>query len=199
MTIKDAILAAHPDATATAYNYKDIYIADFSERTGSLRSVEVTGTNQLCPISGMPMDSAVFHNPKEIRMEIVEYDDYKFLNLKGDNIQHCEATMFPSDEIETKWVVMLELKDCKPNKIKKHRAKAIRQIFNVVKDLRDRAVLTKEKLIGVVSMPRRHTEFNAMIAGDIIQQTRYKRFTGITFVGTNEVMIIDKNICRPIM
>lgn len=199
MTIKDSIQAAHPDAKTATYDFKEIYIADFTERTNSSRSVEVTGHNQTCPISGNPMDSAVFHNPSEMKVEYIGYDDDNYYNQKGDNIRHCEASMFPSGEAPVNWVVMLELKDCKPRNIKKHKFKARRQIFNVVKDLRERGILTSEKILGIVSVPRRHTDFNALIAGDIIQQTRYKRYTGITYFGTNEVLLIDTNTCRPVV
>ena len=197
MGIRDQILAAHPDAISAQYNYSNIYIADFADRTASARSVEVSDAPQVCPISGGPMDSAVFHNPTTMSVEFVQYDDHRYIDLTGKIVKHCEGTLFPANEADVKWTAMLELKDCLPQNILNHVFKARRQIFNVTKDLRDRHILSSQKVFGVFSCPREHTAYNDTVFGDVIQQTRLKRYTGIIYVGTNEVMLIDKNTCIP--
>ena len=95
------------------------------------------------------------------------------------------------------WLIMLELKDCLPRNVLNHAAKARRQIFNVYKDLRQRGILSKEVVYGVYSCPQKQTSYNDLVFGDIIQQTRLKRHTGVIFVGTNVVMLVDKNTCVP--
>ena len=201
--IKDLILKAHPRAemaNGSPYDHEDIYIADFTERTkerDNKRSIEVSGENQVCPITGMPMDSVVFHNPTNMKVEFVKYHDKDFQNILKKPIKHCEGSLFVADEYDISWIVMLELKDCKPPKVRSHAYKARRQIYNVTKDLRDRGILTKEKVYGIYSCPQKHTSYNSMVFGGSIEQTRWKKYTGIIFVGTNEVMLTDKETCSP--
>ena len=116
--------------------------------------------------------------------------------------QHCEGCFSIIDKQPLQWIAVMELKDCSSNSPYKeeHAFKAKRQIYNVIQDLRTRGIITTERLYGLISWPQVKTSFNSMITGaDIIAATRYKKYTGVTFYGSNEAYIINKDEVSPVI
>lgn len=194
------IYSAHNCTQFQTVNFSDIFIADFSERTKTnppKRSVEISANNQPSPDGNGDMDSAVFHNSNGLDIEFAMYDDYTYHDVHGTNIRHCECTMYVPCMEPLKWVAFLELKDCLPKNIHKHKEKAKEQIKNVVDDFKTRGILTTEIVYGIISCPRKKIAFNDSIIGDTIEWTRLKRSTGINYFGTNETFILSSTALLP--
>lgn len=208
MSLGSKIHAAHPLSSVITVNYPIIYIADFTERTKLMtvkRHVEITASQQHEPSGVSPMDSLIIHNANNYDVEVVLLDDNVFnsaITTRPHANQHCEGSFSILDKEPSRWIAIIELKDCDSNsKFKtKHAFKAKRQIFNVVQDLRARGIITTERLYGIISWPQVKTSFNSMITGaDLIAATRYKKYTGVTYYGANEAYIIDKEVLQPVV
>lgn len=199
--ICEKIRASHPDVEFERIDTARIYVADFTERTkgtGKRRAVEVNGTPPGAPSGGL-MDCAVFHNAGRETVEFAMFDDSKFIDISGENVRHCECSMHIGKPTEPRWVAFLEIKDCQPSNILRHRDKAIEQIANVARDFRARGIVSHEHLIGIVSCPRQKTAFNSTIVGTPVDALDLKRRTGITFFGTNDVLILGTPGLKPIL
>lgn len=198
---RELIAGAHPDTRFIQTDCDNIYVADFTERTQTLpekRSVEVSGKPQISPDGSGEMDSAHFMNPARLAIEFALFHDSEYTDQSGANRKHCEGAMYLQDTPNPLWAAFLELKDCRPKRIRHHAFKARRQIFNVVKDFRQRGILDgSEKLYGIVSCPRRKIAFNNLIAGDTITATRLKKYTGILYYGSNEILILSRQLLQP--
>ena len=193
-------------ASSSVYNYTMIYIADYTERTKLLpikRHVEITDYQQQDPSGVSLMDSLIIHNEDRYNVEVVQLDDSVYNNINTVRIHHnwhCEGCFSILEKQPPLGIAMMELKDCIPGSpnLQKHALKAKRQIYNVIQDLRARGIITSERLYGLISWPQVKTSFNSMITGaDIITATRIKKFTGVTFYGSNEAYIISKELLQP--
>ena len=210
MSLGNRIHTAQPQSSLTTVSYPAIYIADFTERTKHMpvalrRHVEITASQQNEPSGTALMDSLIIHNANNYDVEVVLFDDDVYNSAITTRLhanQHCEGTFSILDKEPSRWIAIMELKDCDPNSHfkSKHAFKAKRQIFNVVQDLRARGIITTERLYGLISWPQVKTSFNSMITGaDLIAATRYKKYTGVTYYGANEAYIIDKEVLQPVV
>lgn len=208
MSLGNKIQTAHPQSTLNVVNHPMIFIADFTERTKLLpvkRHVEITSFQQQDPAGTALMDSLIVHNDSQYDVEVVQLDDNIFNNILTKRVhpnQHCEGCFSIIDKQPLQWIAVMELKDCSSNSPYKeeHAFKAKRQIYNVIQDLRTRGIITTERLYGLISWPQVKTSFNSMITGaDIIAATRYKKYTGVTFYGSNEAYIINKDEVSPVI
>ena len=208
MSLGSKIQAVQPDSSVTTVNHSMIYIADFTERTKHMtpqRHVEITGAQQQDPSGTVLMDSLVIHNDNGYDVEVVLFDDHIYNNIittRPHTIKHCEGSFVILDKESPRWIAFIELKDCAANSrfLAEHAFKAKRQIYNVVRDLRARGIVTSERIYGLISWPQVKTSFNSMITGgDTIAATRYKKYTGVTYYGTNEAYIIDKEVLQPVI
>lgn len=209
MSLGSKIQANHAGTSLSNVDFPMIYIADFTERTKLLpikRHVEITPSQQADPndaTGATLMDSLMVHNVNGFSVEILLLDDNVFTNVvtgRAHPNQHCEGCFAINAASSPKWVAFMELKDCADGSpfLAKHALKAKRQIYNVIQDLRARKIITTEKLFGIISWPQVKVSFNDMIIGaDMYAATRYKRFTGVTFYGTNEAFIISEELIRP--
>lgn len=210
MSLGNRIHIEHPESSVISVNYPIIYIADFTERTKGQtppRGVEITSSQQLDPSnSTMLMDSLTIHNDKNYDIDVVLLDDYVFHNIVRGRVhtdQHCEGCFSIKEEVPN-WLVFIELKDCNPGSSieskKDHAFKAKRQIYNVIKDLRGRGLITSQRIYGIISWPQYKTEFNSMITGvDIFSVKKYQKYTGVLYCGANEAYIISKDDVSPII
>lgn len=210
MSLGNRIHTAQPQSSLTTVNYPTIYIADFTERTkhmpvASRRHVEITASQQNEPFGATLMDSLNIYNSKNFDVEIILFDDNVYnsaITTRAHANQHCEGTFSILDKEPSRWIAIMELKDCDPHSRFKseHAFKAKRQIYNVVQDLRARGIITTEHLYGLISWPQVKTSFNSMITGaDVIAATRYKKFTGVTYYGANEAYIVSREVLQPVV
>lgn len=193
MVNKTDILSAHPQTQFQELSASTIYIADFTRRTQGTthqRSVEVSDHTPTMD-DGTSVDAIVFHNTTRLQVEFSIFDDYHFEDITNTNIEHCEGGMYAKES--PKWVTFFEIKDCEERNILNYKQKAIGQITNVLNDFKTRGIIHDERVYGVISFPRKHTAFNDVIFGDMIEYTRLRRTTGILFYATNEVFIVNAN------
>lgn len=210
MSLGSEIQTAHAETTISRVGYHIIYVADFTERTKRLpvkRHVEITSNQQLDPndaTGATLMDSLIIHNKKNYQIEFVMLNDNVFTNIvtnRKHTDEHCEGCFSLFGVSSPQWVAFMELKDCSSGSQykAKHAFKAKRQIYNVIKDLRARGIISTEKLFGIISWPQIKTSFDSDINGDIFSATRIKKYTGVTYYGTNEAYITDEKLIRPVL
>ena len=199
--MKSRILTAYPDSQFEQGNASVFYIADFTERTGSLRKVELHETIPQTPDGTQDMDCLTVNNPNRLNIEFNVFDDDQFKDEEGRDIQHCECCLFPTENNDTSWLAFVEIKDCKLKNIAGYKEKVKEQIILTVQLFRNAKIVTEhQKIYGIISFPRRKkTAFNETIFMD---PTEYRKFYAeyrIRFYPTNAVQIKDKRfleICK---
>ena len=199
MITQTNILSEHPLTAFQEFSANTIFIADFTRRTqhsANPRSVEISEVPPTMD-DGSSVDAVTFHNDQELPIEVATFDDYRFEDSTGTNVEHCEGSLYTLDNPQ--WIAFFEIKDCEERNILNHKEKAVRQVTNVANDFRTRGIIGSEKVYGIISFPRKHTAFNDDIFGDIIEYTHLRRTTGILFYATNEVFILNHNELRPVL
>lgn len=190
--MRNRLGAAYPDAFIITKDVPIIYVADFSERTDSIRKVEVHNVMPECPHDkDKVMDCLIIVNPSSIKLDFNIFDDHQFIDKEGKDIEHCEGCFYPYENNDDSWITLLEIKDCKPKNVSVYREKVISQIISSAELLRNRNIITTHKVYGVVSMPRTKTSFNSTIFGMPPDYTSLKRKHNILFAATNKIEIVD--------
>lgn len=190
--MRSRIRQHYPDSFITSRNVPCIYIADFSERTQSVRGIEVHSNQPTFPVDTYNgMDCFIIQNPGRIEVDINVFNDNQFKDERGNDLRHCECCIFPSENHDESWVVMLEIKDCKPKNITEYKDDVIEQIISVTNIFRQKHIITDHKVYGVISMPRKKVSFNNTIFGMPPEYTRLKRQHKILFAAANYIEIKD--------
>ena len=196
MRMKSRILAAYPDARFESGNAPVFYIADFTERTGSLRKVEIHEVIPQVPGESRNMDCLVVGNPNAYTIEFNVFEDNQFKDEEGNDVQHCECCLFPSANNGTSWVALVEIKDCKPKNIVHYKEKVKEQIISTVQFFRNvRIVAGLQKVYGIISFPRKKkAAFNETIFTDYVEYKRFYNEYRIHFYPTNAVRIKNEEV-----
>lgn len=190
MMMRNRIRQHYPETYITTRNVQRLYIADFTERSHSARSVEVHNIIPCCPDEeDKQMDCVVFQNPNQINIEVNVFDNNQFKDEQGNDLRHCECCLFPSENHDKSWVVMLEIKDCKPKNISNYKDDVINQIISVTNIFRQKNIITTHKVYGVVSIPRNKVSFNTTIFGMPPEYKSLKKQYNILFAATNTIEI----------
>ena len=126
--MKSRILTAYPRSQFRQGNASVFYIADFTERTESLRKVEIHETIPKTPDGFQNMDCLTVNNPHTLTIEFNVFEDNQFKDEEGRDIQHCECCLFPAANDDISWVAFVEIKDCKPKNIADYKEKVKEQI-----------------------------------------------------------------------
>ena len=178
-----------------------LYIIDFTERTMSVRKVEIHTKIPFIPETTTEMDGLTLNNATSLSVDHVIFDDCQFNDEKGLQIEHCECCLFPSSGNEGCWIMFVEIKDCKPKNIAVYKEKCKSQLVSTIQDFRKHNLISDtNKVHAVISFPRRNkTAFNEMIVGDLIEQTRLFKEHKIYFVATNKMAIRDYQILEPVL
>lgn len=130
--MRSRIRQHYQDTYITTRSVETLYLADFSERTQKTRGVEVHNTIPSCPDNpDREMDCVRLYNPTCIGIEFNIFDDHQFKDEHGNDLRHCECCIFPSENHNKSWVVMLEIKDCKPKNISDYKDDVVQQIISV--------------------------------------------------------------------
>ena len=200
MMMKYRIEHAYPHAMANVCHAGTLYVADFTERTQSVRGVEIHETAPLTPDSAKDMDCFVMQNPKGIGIQYNIFDGSQFKDAEGKEVQHCECCLFPETETDGAWVVFLEIKDCKPKNISEHKDKAKEQIVSSVNWFRNKGVVVSgQNIYGILSFPRKgKLAFNQTIFEDHTEYKRLYKQHKIHFYATNEVSAKNEKSVIPV-
>lgn len=197
--MRNKIRLHFPDTYITTRSVANIYVADFSERTNHLRGVEVSNFHPDCPIdASKKMDCMIIHNAMLIDVDFNIFDDSQFKNADGRDMTHCECCIYPTINHDKSWVIMLEIKDCKPKNISKYKDVARGQIISTAKYFRDKNIITSHKVYGVLSFPRSKVSFDSTIFGMPPDYKRLKKEYNIAFLASNVVEIVDDTRIKPL-
>lgn len=93
--------------THISFADKELHIVDYTERTDSVRSVEVHN------VKPMDIDSLIIHNPTQIDISTSIFTPHCFIDENGCESKQCECVMSPTNLTENVWVLFVEIKDCK--------------------------------------------------------------------------------------
>lgn len=195
--MRSRIRQHYPSTYITTRCVPIIYIADFSERTQSARGIEVHTTQPSCPIdSNKDMDCVVIQNPTKIKINVNIFDNNQFKDEQNNDLNHCECCIFPTENHDRSWVVMLEIKDCKPKNISDYKDDVIKQIVSATSIFRQKNIITTHKVYGVVSIPRSKVSFNNTIFGMPPEYKSLRKQYKILFAAANLIEIKDNTVLK---
>ena len=195
--MRNRIRQHYPDTYITSRNVGTLYVADFSERTQKTRGVEVHNTLPSCPINPeKSMDCVLIKNPTNIKIDFNIFDDNQFNDDQGKDLRHCECCIYPSESHDKSWVIMLEIKDCKPKNISDYKKDVIEQIISTADIFRSKNIITSQKVYGVVSIPRSKVSFNNTIFGMPPEYKSLKKKHKILFAATNAIEIANNSVIK---
>lgn len=195
--MRNRIRQHYPDTYITSRNVETLYVADFSERTQKTRGVEVHNTLPSCPINPeKSMDCVLIKNSTNIKIDFNIFDDNQFTDDQGKDLRHCECCIYPSENHDRSWVIMLEIKDCKPKNISDYKKDVIEQIISTADIFRSKNIITSQKVYGIVSIPRSKVSFNNTIFGMPPEYKSLKKKHKILFAATNVIEIANNSVIK---
>lgn len=195
--MRNRIRLHYPETDITSRNVPIIYIADFSERTQGVRGIEVHNTQPISPENSCcEMDCAKLKNPSQIDINVNIFDNNQFKDEQGNDLRHCECCIFPSENHDKSWVIMLEIKDCKPKNISSYKEDVIEQIISATNMFRQKNIITTHKVYGVISIPRSKVSFNNTIFGMPPEYMSLKKQHKILFAASNVIEITDNSAIK---
>lgn len=195
--MRNRIRLDYPETDITSRNVPIIYIADFSERTQGVRGIEVHNTQPISPENSCcEMDCAKLKNPSQIDINVNIFDNNQFKDEQGNDLRHCECCIFPSENHDKSWVIMLEIKDCKPKNISSYKEDVIEQIISATNIFRQKNIITTHKVYGVISIPRSKVSFNNTIFGMPPEYMSLKKQHKILFAASNVIEITDNSAIK---
>lgn len=180
--MKTKLLSAYPHHGISTYS-SDLYIADYTKQTASVRCVESFVTK--------PTDIESFYisNPSKVSFENSIFDKYSFLDAEGKSQTQCECVCFPS--VNQGWVLFLELKYCKYENAVKNLNKAKKQLFATMDYFKSKGIVSSSQLCYLVaSLPQ---QSNFPFEGFIMtpnEITELKK-KNVIFIGINDLRIIS--------
>lgn len=193
--MRNRILAAYPESVFGTINSSQIFVADFTKRTNSVRGVEIHEIQPKDPNEGtVDMDCCVIANETELPIDYNVFHDNQFKNEEDEDMKHGECCLFPNNNDEKSWALFIEIKDCKGSRLFKYKQDVKDKLILNVSEFRRKGILLKNKVYGVASFPRKKTAFNEMIVSDPTEYKTFYKEHGIHFVPTNELAIISDSI-----
>lgn len=182
----------YADASLHTFNNQVIYVADFTERSNKERGVEVSVVLPFAPNSDKAMDCFMINNNKQQSVAFCVFDDNQFKDEEGNDVTHCECCFTPvQDNTSKTWTAFLEIKDCKIHNVSLYSYKAKTQVINTVEQFRRKGLLNDGRVYGIISIPRRKTEFDETIFTDVFEYKQLFKKTRIHFIATNHIEIKD--------
>lgn len=162
----------------------EIHVVDYTNRTQSKKAV-----NAHC-IKPVDIETLKISNPTKVHVTISIFKPQCFMGDDGKELKQCECVIYPTSYTNDKWLVFIEIKDCKPKNIYNY-FKDIKEKFIVNVGLfRDKGIIDREKVVyAIASFPQRNkTSFHS----HMIKPPEVKKFLDkykITIKGTNEIHI----------
>ena len=191
--MKNRIQTVYPQSVFCSSTAPVLYIADFTERTASVRKVEFHETIPQVPNSTEDMDCLVIENSLRLSVICNIFDDNQFKDGDGSDLPHCECVLFPESEQNNIGTAFVEIKDCKPKNISVYKLKAKSQIISTVQMFRDKGIIEQnQRVYGIISFPRKKkVSFNQTIFDDASEYKKFHQKYRINFLPTNNVCIVD--------
>lgn len=193
--MRDRILSAYPDSELGTTNAQQIFVADFTERTKSVRGVEIHEVLPKDPKDEtIDMDCCAISNETNLQIDYNVFRDNQFKDKEDEDLKHGECCLFPNDNDEKTWILFIEIKDCKESRIFRYKQDVKDKLILNVEEFRRNGILLNNKVYGVASFPRKKTAFNEMIVSDPTEFKTFFKEHGIHFVPTNELAIKSDSI-----
>ncbi|MCC9018683.1 hypothetical protein [Flavobacterium lipolyticum] len=173
----------------TSNDSQEIFVADYTERTASVRSVEV---HQIKP---KDIDSLIINNPTKVNVFTSIFLPQCFIDENGKEPKQCECVMNPTNLHTFSWILFIEIKDCKPSNASNYHKECKEKILENVQLFRDKNIISENKIVyAVVSFPRKaKTNFhNHLIKAP--EQKQMRDMHKIIIKGTNEITIKNDRI-----
>ncbi|MBQ8246102.1 MAG: hypothetical protein IJZ42_03140 [Lachnospiraceae bacterium] len=186
--MKSKIQTAYSQSVVQSTSAETIYMADFTERTNSVRKVEIHTEMPCVPDSSEAMDCLKLNNRDKVEFDFCLFDDHQFKDEQGKDISHCECCFFPTENASG--LGFVEIKDCKAKNVATYKNKMKEQILSTVHLFRSSGIVDKQKVYGILSFPRKKKMlFNDFPYRDIYETTRWVKDYGIHLVAANEVNV----------
>ena len=145
------------------------------------------------PSSTTDMDCLVFENISQLSVVCNIFDDHQFKDKKGKDLPHCECVLFPESKRKDIGMAFVEIKDCKSKNISVYKDKVKIQIISTVQMFRDKGIIEKQRVYGVISFPRKNkVSFNQTIFDDATEYKKLHQKFKIRFLPTNYISIVDE-------
>lgn len=190
--MKNKIQSVYPHSVFCSSTAPKLYIADFTERTGSDRKVEFHETIPQVPDGTTDMDCLVLENSSRLSVICNIFDDNQFKDNEGHDLPHCECVLFPESEQNDISIAFVEIKDCKSKNISVYKDKVKTQIISTVQIFRDKGIIEKQRVYGVISFPRKNkVSFNQTIFDDVTEYKKLYQKYKIHFFLTNSISILN--------
>ena len=187
--MKSKIQTAYSQSVVQSTSAETVYMADFTERTNSVRKVEIHTEIPCVPDSSEAMDCLKLNNRDKVGLEFCLFDDHQFKDEQGKDISHCECCFFPTENASG--LGFVEIKDCKAKNVATYKDKMKEQILSTVHLFRSSGIVDEQKVYGILSFPRKKKMlFNDFPYRDIYEMTRWVKDYGIHLVAANEVNVI---------
>lgn len=177
---------------------KTIYVADYTERTGSIRKVEIHTSLPDIPNGNGEMDCLKLNNKQPVSLDFCLFDDHQFKDEEGKDISHCECCFFPASDDEHSFIAFVEIKDCKAKNVSVYKDKTKEQILSTVQLFKELEIIGEQKVYGIISFPRRKKMFfNDFPYRDVYEATRWVKNYGIHLFASNEVDVVNATMLKP--
>ena len=177
---------------------KTIYVADYTERTGSIRKVEIHTSLPDIPNGDGEMDCLKLNNKHPVSLDFCLFDDHQFKDEEGKDISHCECCFFPASDDEHSFIAFVEIKDCKAKNVSVYKDKTKEQILSTVQLFKELEIIGEQKVYGIISFPRRKKMFfNDFPYRDVYEATRWVKNYGIHLFASNEVDVVNATMLKP--
>lgn len=195
--MRNRIKNHYPSSKIISSSEKKLYIADFSNRTNKERGVELHGKRPMCPKNPkLEMDCVEIVNDYRFEIDFHAFGDNQLKDRVGKDIEHCECCLFPTDNTDLYWIMMIEVKDCKPKNMSAYKNKAVDQIASATEIFRKQGIITKHKVHGIISIPKCKVAFDHTIFGlPSDYKDLYEKYH-IHFAATNKIAI-EKTKIKP--
>ena len=163
----------------------DCYVADYTERTDSIRGVE---------FSSSPFEDIEFFHLKSNPKATVNYIGINFEQhaefIKG--IQNCECMFHALSDVKRPWTLFLEMKYCKEENIEDYAFKAYSQMKDTMDKIHSLNLInpSERRLYFVYSVPE-HGHRIPFGSFTLSQNETLKKFEeeGISLLGNNSMLI----------
>nr|WP_321520737.1 hypothetical protein [uncultured Macellibacteroides sp.] len=149
--MKSRIEKSYPKISFVETSWPEIHVADYSDKTGSTRTIEYHETKPA------DINSLTLINDGALHITAATLNEQSMTDPETDKeMSHCECVLFPHQNDEGTWVLFVEIKDCKVRNMSEYFKKAKEQIVATVADFRNREVIPKGKNAhAVISFPNK--------------------------------------------
>ena len=196
--MKNKIQVAYPESVFITTSAETVYVADFTERTGSARKVEVHTSIPNAPGDNSSMECLKLNNKLPIDLVFNVFGDHQFKDKEGKDVTHCECCFFPASDDEHSFIAFVEIKDCKAKNVSVYKDKTKEQILSTVQLFKELEIIGEQKVYGIISFPRRKKMFfNDFPYRDVYEATRWVKNYGIHLFASNEVDVVNATMLKP--